>query len=194
MSSYPIPSPAFIRQLKQFEGFRSRPYLCPAKHASIGYGLNLEAHPRYIPAEELRRMAAGGLLKGEELVKALRTRGLMWSENTAEIVLLNEVKALSDELTLRCPVYRDVAARGQCERAEALLDMAYNMGVGRPPEKGRKGCGLLSFTVFLERMQQSDYVRASEGLARSLWARQTGRRARILMEQIRTGRYQENAR
>ena len=89
--------------------------------------------------------------------------------------------ALADELS----------ALRETVRAEALLDMAYTMGVGRGPAKDRKGTGLLGFTTFLPRMERGEYAAAARGLESTRWWRQVGRRARSIAEQIRTGRYRE---
>ena len=37
--------PLLIAALQQDEGFRRRPYICPAGKVTVGYGWNLEAHP-----------------------------------------------------------------------------------------------------------------------------------------------------
>ena len=33
-----------FKDLAKFEGFREKPYLCPAKKLTIGYGRNLESN------------------------------------------------------------------------------------------------------------------------------------------------------
>ena len=36
------PSPRCVELVKRFEGFRAKPYLCPAGVPTIGYGHNFE--------------------------------------------------------------------------------------------------------------------------------------------------------
>ncbi len=86
-------------------------------------------------------------------------RGLAWTKAQAEAAL-PWFSALD-------PVRRDV-----------LADMAFNLGVA----------SLLQFRSTLAAVQRGDYAAASEGMLASLWARQVGGRARVLAEQMRTGR------
>lgn len=186
---YPIPSHNFLMQLKAFEGFSAVPYVCPAGKATIGYGTNLEAHPRCIPFDDVRGSCVAGLLRGKALVEALKKRGMRWSMNEAEAAMREEVEAVRHELEERCPTYGDLLARDEYVRAEALLDMAYNMGVGRAPSGEDKGCGLLMFYSFLPRMQRGYWAAAADGLASTRWYKQVGRRSRAIAQQIRSGVY-----
>lgn len=188
---YLIPSPRFLAQLKNFEGFKPLPYVCPAGRATIGYGTNLEAHPEIIPCADIRDRVRRGELCGKALVSALKKRGMHWTGSEAESAMISEVLDIRDELEARCTAYTSLVARDECVRAEALLDMAYNMGVGRQPHGGSKGCGLLGFYAFLPRMECGDFEAAANGLVRTAWYRQVGRRARMIAQQIRTGRYND---
>lgn len=189
MPRYTIPSPQFIAQAEEFEGFSPTPYLCPARKVTIGFGTNLEAHPRFIPFEDVRSAFKAGLLTGKNLLKALQKRGMRWDQSQARAAMLDEVHATLKDLQQRCPTFVELVARDEYVRAEALLDMAYNMGVGKAPYGDSKGSGLLMFYSFLPRMQKGDYTAAAKGLASTRWYSQVGRRSRIIAEQIRTGRY-----
>lgn len=187
--AYAIPSFAFLQQLKKFEGFFPAPYVCPAGKGSIGYGTNLEAHLRFIPFDDVRALCAAGQLRGEPLVDALKKRGMWWTTAEAETAMREEVAAVCRELEARCPAYTELLARDEHIRAEALLDMAYNMGVGKAPAAGKNGSGLLGFFSFLPRMQRGDYAAAADGLAGTRWYKQVGRRSRAIAQQIRSGVY-----
>jgi len=89
---------------KQFEGFRSKPYLCPAGVATIGYGSTY-----YIDG---RKVA----LTDETI-----------SETIAETILLHELHHTYLPGVLRnCPVL--LTDEKKCN---AIVDFAYNLGTGR---------------------------------------------------------------
>lgn len=183
-------SPQYLQLLKTFEGFFSKPYACPTGHATIGYGTNLEALPRYIPYPDIRQQARDGL-RGTALVSALKQRGMVWTKEDATRAMLEELEAVDADLMNRCSAYATLRAKRETVRAEALLDMAYNMGVGRARTATSKGSGLLGFFTFLPRMERGEYAAAAEGLKSSLWYRQVGRRSRAVCQMIQTGAYPE---
>ncbi|MDD2966752.1 MAG: hypothetical protein PHN64_04575 [Desulfovibrionaceae bacterium] len=186
---YTIPSRQFLAQIQKFEGFYAQPYLCPAGKVTIGYGTNLEAHPENIPYNDLRKAVENKILYGNALLLALKKRGMQWTKQQAESNMLVEVLTTREDLEKRCPAYISLVARDEMVRAEALLDMAYNMGVGTAPRGTEKGRGLLGFFTFLPRMERGEYEAAAAGLKRSSWYKQVGRRSRTICEQIRTGAY-----
>ena len=189
-------SDAYLALLREFEGLFLRPYLCPAGYCTIGYGSNLEAHPRFIPFEDIRGRVQRGGLRGASLLLVLRDRGMTWTREQAEEARLWELQATNADLLQRCPVYATLRNGGDNVRADALLDMAYNMGVGRARDKARgiKGSGLLGFYTTLPMIGRGEYVRAAENLRSSVWYHQTGRRARAICSMIATGRYPERLR
>ena len=182
-------SAQFFAQLREFEGFFPQPYVCPAGKATIGYGTNLEALPQYIPHADLRLQAKAGILTGLALVRALKTRGMTWTHEQAEAAMREEITAIHTALEARCAAYRILRERGDTVRAEALLDMAYNMGVGRAPAPGRRGSGLLGFHATLPLIERAQYRTAAENLQKSLWYKQVGRRARTICAQLASGQY-----
>ena len=89
---------------KQFEGFRGKPYLCPAGVATIGFGSTY-----YIDG---RKVA----LTDETI-----------SETIAETILLHELHHTYLPGVLRnCPVL--LTDEKKCN---AIVDFAYNLGTGR---------------------------------------------------------------
>lgn len=173
---YTIPSKKILAQLKKFEGFSSHPYLCPAGKATIGYGTNLEAHPELIPFKAIRQSCQSRMLTGQSLVQSLKKQCMLWTSTIAETSMICEIIGIKADLERCCPAYTILVDKGEYIRAEALLDMAYNMGVGIAPHGGKKGSGLLGFYTFLPRMERGVYIEAAEGLKCSRWYQQVERR------------------
>lgn len=65
-------------------------------------------------------------------------------------------------------------------RQAVLINMSFQMGLR----------GLLGFTSTLGSMRDERYADAAEGMRQSLWAKQTGDRARRLAYQMDTGEWQ----
>lgn len=84
-----------------FEGFRAAPYLCPAGVPTIGYGST-----RYPDGTQVT-------LRDDLVTRA-----------TADLYLLHELTALLPWVLALCPPLRG-------KRLAAILDFAYNLGVGR---------------------------------------------------------------
>lgn len=89
---------------KRFEGFRSKPYLCPAGIATIGYGSTYYADGRKVTLQDA------------------------WvSEQQASDLLMHELSHTYLPGVLRlCPVLA-IDER----RCNAIVDFVYNLGVGR---------------------------------------------------------------
>lgn len=62
-------------------------------------------------------------------------------------------------------------------RRIALIDMAYNLGIG----------GLCTFTKMLAALKDGRFDEAASEAMDSKWARQVGRRARVIADQLRYG-------
>jgi len=89
---------------KQFEGFRSKPYLCPAGIPTIGYGSTYYADGRKVT------------LSDEPI-----------SEAIAEALLLHELQFTYLPGVLRnCPIL--LTDERKCN---AVVDFCYNLGIGR---------------------------------------------------------------
>ena len=89
---------------KQFEGFKSKPYLCPAGIPTIGYGSTYYADGRKVT------------LQDEPI-----------NETTAEALLLHELQHTYLPGVLRhCPIL--LTDEPKCT---AIVDFVYNLGIGR---------------------------------------------------------------
>jgi lysozyme len=89
---------------KQFEGFRSKPYLCPAGVATIGYGSTYYANGTKVTLND-------PLITQEE----------------AHVLLMHELEHTYLPGVLRnCPILlTDV------NKCNAVVDFCYNLGIGR---------------------------------------------------------------
>ena len=89
---------------KQFEGFRSKPYLCPANVATIGYGSTYYADQRKVTLEDPPM-----------------------SQEEAHALLMIELEHTYLPGVLRnCPILATDE-----RKCNAIVDFAYNLGVGR---------------------------------------------------------------
>ena len=98
------------------------------------------------------------------------------SKDEALQMLTNDVKVATDDLEKALPW-----AQGLDEvRHAALVNMTFNMGIGR----------LCGFTKFLTALEAGDYKTARNEMLDSQWAKQVGRRAQRLAIQIDSGEFQ----
>jgi len=105
--------------IKQNEGFRSKPYRCPAGKWTIGYGYNAEAHG--IPA-----WCVDAILSG---------RGV--SEQEAERLLIDEVAESISACKRIVPGFNRLTHARQM----AMVDMCFNLGAaGLAKFKVMLGC------------------------------------------------------
>ena len=89
---------------KQYEGFRSKPYLCPAGVATIGYGSTYYGHGAKVSLSDAPI-----------------------SEPEASNLLLNELRHTYLPGVLRnCPILATDE-----KKCNAIVDFCYNLGVGR---------------------------------------------------------------
>lgn len=89
---------------RQFEGYRAKPYLCPANVATIGYGSTYYADGRKVTLEDAPM-----------------------DEPTARALLMAELEYNYLPGVLRnCPI---LAADER--RCNAIVDFVYNLGIGR---------------------------------------------------------------
>lgn len=168
-------SQKYLDLLKEFEGFYSEPYLCPTGHCTIGYGTNLEAHRKFIPYDDIRITK----MVGKPLCDALKRRGMKWSKEEAERAMVDELTGTHKALMQRCTAYTTLLNKGEEVRANALLDMAYNMGVN----------SLLTFKNTLPKIELGNYEAGANGMRQSKWYRQVGRRSKAVCKMMETGQY-----
>ena len=138
----------------EFEGFSSKVYKCPAGFDTIGYGRNIEANP--LSAEEKARLENGKVSKA-----------------VAQEWLEAELSRCYDNCASAFVWFRDL----DIKRAGALVDMAYNMGIGT----------LKTFKNSLAFMALQEYDKAAENFRKSKWYSQVKRRGVRITEIIERG-------
>ena len=98
------------------------------------------------------------------------------SEDESDYLLSNDIHRVQDELANNVNIYCDLSDA----RKAALIDMCFNLGIGR----------FKRFKKFLKALNDEMYLLASKEMLNSKWAKQVGNRAKRLAEQIRTGEWQ----
>jgi len=89
---------------KRFEGFRSKPYLCPANVATIGYGSTYYANGTKVTLNDP-----------------------LMSEKDAHVLLMAELEHTYLPGVLRnCPILAT-----DVKKCNAIVDFVYNLGIGR---------------------------------------------------------------
>ena len=152
-----------IEQLKRHEGFKPNVYKCTNGHNTIGYGYNLDANPLALTSVEINHYYKSGITLED-----------------AERLLILMVNKVVKEVSEALPWWSKVPG----ERQDVLINMAYNLGLGRWGVDG-----LLEFRKTLAHVQNGNYFLASEEMLNSDWANQVGDRAKELANQMRTGHY-----
>lgn len=169
-----------VKKGKVFEGFRAEPYLCPAGHVTIGYGLNLEAHPGHLFPLSLANEVRVKGLRGAALLRMLESQPehlrMRWSEPRAAAHLESQIEQVAMDVEASLPW--SVGLRPA--RFGVLVDMGFNMGVR----------GLMQFKKTLGLVERGRYGEASEEMLRSRWAGQVKGRAVQLSRQMRSGRWE----
>ena len=94
---------------RRFEGYRAKPYLCPANVATIGYGSTYYADGRKVTLEDAPM-----------------------DEPTARALLMTELlHTYAPGVIRQCPGLLVLAAKGDIGKINAIVDFVYNLGVGR---------------------------------------------------------------
>ncbi|MGL5315319.1 MAG: cysteine peptidase family C39 domain-containing protein [Peptostreptococcaceae bacterium] len=109
-SNYVVPEDKMMNvmldQLKRHEGFRDRPYRCPANKLTIGYGFNMESG--LFPKETVQRWMSNGITVGE-----------------AEEVLKEEAIRIYNKF-MEYEWFQNLSPT----RKIAIVNMGFNMGTG----------------------------------------------------------------
>jgi lysozyme len=117
----------------------------------------------------------GYLTIGKGFMVDKRKGGCLFPEEI-EFILQNRIRRNDIELTKKIPWFNDL----DDARKGVLRNMAYQMGVE----------GLLGFKNTLKFVMEGNYKQASENMLKSLWAKQTPKRAQRLAKQMETGLWQ----
>lgn len=140
------------------EGFRNQVYKDSKGIKTIGYGFNLESGR--FTKEQVDRWTREGI-----------------TETEARQVLNDELAKTREQLANKYPWFKTLDP----VRQGAIIDMAYNMGMGGD----KKGLG--SFKKALAAMEKGDYETAAKEFLDSQYAKDVGPRANAIADLIRYG-------
>lgn len=95
---------------RRFEGFRAKPYLCPAGIPTIGYGTTVYPNGRMVTLQD----------------KSI-------TEQEARAMLMYELlNTFAPGVIRQCPILLTLAIKtNDWRKLNAIIDFAYNLGVGR---------------------------------------------------------------
>jgi len=154
----------FLDKLIEHEGLVLTVYKDSLGIDTIGIGRNLK--DRGISREELDYLDIPNM-------EVVYEHGI--SEADARYLALNDIAIVENEL---CRVHPCVEKLDSV-RQLVLMDMAFNMGVPR----------LCKFQLMWNAIHEEKWEAASREMLDSKWARQVGRRARILSEAMANGEF-----
>ena len=107
--------------MHRFEGFRSRPYLCPAHIWTIGYGHVLYQEQIRLPV--VRKEGYAGQIRKEFPLKPEDNRA--WTKTEIDELFRADVKAFERGVLRLVP-----GVAGRQGSFDALVSFAYNAGLG----------------------------------------------------------------
>lgn len=107
--------------MHQYEGFRSRPYLCPAHIWTIGYGHVLYQEQIRLPS--VRKEGYTGLLRSEFPLKPEDNR--VWTKNEIDELFHADVVVFERGVLRHVP-----GVLGRQGSFDALVSFAFNAGLG----------------------------------------------------------------
>lgn len=159
-----------LKRTKKYEGFRNNVYIDTVGKATIGYGTNLDNENisygvQNLIFKTLRKHIGNGGIIGKNW------NGFSMSKEQAEEILKLDLKERWNDVVHRIPRVLELPYLAR----QILLDMCYNLGIGR----------LLKFKRFLAALQRNDYINAAIEMLDSRWAKQVKRRADQQATEIR---------
>lgn len=155
-----------IQRLVLNEEMRFKPYRCPAGKLTIGIGRNLEDNP--LTKEEKAYI-------GHNVKEGINA-------DQAFYLCRNDLKKVRADLDRELPWWRELNK----DRQFVMIDLCFNMGIGN------KSKGLLSFKQTLPLIAQGNYIKATENILKSKYAKDTGNRAKRNAYCLKYGTYLTN--
>jgi lysozyme len=134
----------------------------------------LEEHKKFAEWAEARRNfpyedSVGKLTIG--IGRNLEDRGL--SDEEIDFLLSNDQEIVSKDIKANLKFFNNLDPTRQL----VVFDMVFNMGINR----------FLGFVNAIKALERGDYERAAREMQDSRWFRQTGRRARALVNAMYSG-------
>ena len=169
-----------IDLIKGYEGWRDKPYLCPAGEWTIGYGRNFEGAPWTSAEKRVLHLSDGGYMgyKPESISKkGTRLGTLPGRDWEREPLTREEGDYLLAGFYGKCAEQADVLLRRAGAMGERLLPEARDIVARMIYQMGY--AGVSKFKNMLKALTQvpPDYERAAREMLDSRWAAQTSDRA-----------------
>lgn len=147
--------------IEPFEGRRHRAYRDSRGHLTVGVGFNLD---RAGAAEDLKRLLPG------VGYRALRRGDVALTDAQIDVLLRHDARRAIDTARRQFTEFDNLPVDAQL----IVTDMTFNTG------------SLHKWRRFRAAIGRQDYAAAADSMHRSLWRRQTGRRAEHLIELMRS--------
>lgn len=109
----------------------------------------------------------------DDLIASYERNGI--SKTEAEILLTRCISECRKTLLTRVEGFNSLDST----RQDTLINLCFNMGISR----------LMEFKQMLRAVREGDFKTAADEMKDSKWYHQVGLRSKILVEQMRTGRY-----
>lgn len=107
--------------MHRYEGFRNKPYLCPAHIWSVGYGHVLYQDQIGLPV--VRKEGYTGLIRKEYPLRQEDNR--VWSKEEIDKLFETDIRGFERGVLRLVP-----SVHGTQGRFDALVSLAYNIGLG----------------------------------------------------------------
>lgn len=151
----------FANFTAKFEGFSDKVYKDSRGISTIGYGFNLQ------------RQDAKDILNKHGLdIKKLLDGSQKMPKNIASNILTDDIRVAKDSSKKMFKNYNDLDKDVQM----ILVDLMYNLGQTK----------LSKFVKFKDAILTSNFKKASDELANSMWATQVGNRAKHHIDKLRS--------
>ena len=144
--------------IKEYEGFRFKPYLCTERYLTIGYGTKLINN----------RHESTHLYNGKFCCLTVTTE-------SAEALLIDEIKKIEQLIiqNIQLEFFNNLSDNRQA----VVISMCYQLGYH----------GFIKFKNTIKYLQDGRYKKASQEMLNSRWSKQTPRRAKEHSELILMG-------
>lgn len=110
-----------IQLMHRFEGYRNKPYLCPAKIWTIGYGHVLYQEQIRLPVARVNGYT--GMIRSEYPLRPEHNR--VWSKDEINELFRNDIKSFERGVLRLVP-----SVVGRQGSFDALVSFAFNAGLG----------------------------------------------------------------
>ena len=138
-----------VNFIKEFEGFRSKPYLCTERFLTIGYGTKLINN----------KYESTHIYNGKFCSLTVTTE-------SAEALLIDYIKKIESDIMQN--IHLEFFNNLSDNRQAVIVSMFYQLGSN----------GFMKFKKTIKYLQDGRYKKASIEMLNSRWAKQTPRRAK----------------